>query len=207
MTDVQPAAAGQKQPNSRMCFVCGLENESGLHVKFYTEAPGKVRVDWTAPERYQGYPGHLHGGIAAALLDEAAGRTVLDGDSLRFFVTLKMELRYRKPVPIGVPLVIRGEIVRDRPKCGWRKRRLKSPAAPIWTGSVGACIRTNNKNSNHPGKGGRRSASFPKGIIRGRLANSQVFFRNGSKKDRFPNPQTKPDTVKLHQLMPMMDMA
>jgi acyl-coenzyme A thioesterase PaaI-like protein len=114
MTDVQPAAAGQKQPNSRMCFVCGLENETGLHVKFYTEAPGKVRVDWTAPERFQGYPGHLHGGIAAALLDEAAGRTVLDGDPLRFFVTLKMELRYRKPVPIGVPLVIRGEIVRDR---------------------------------------------------------------------------------------------
>jgi acyl-coenzyme A thioesterase PaaI-like protein len=97
-----------------MCFVCGLENESGLHVKFYSEAPGKVRVDWTAPERFQGYPGHLHGGIAAALLDEAAGRTVLGGDSLRFFVTLKMELRYRKPVPIGVPLVIRGEIVRDR---------------------------------------------------------------------------------------------
>ncbi len=114
MTDVHPAAAGQKQPNSRMCFVCGLENESGLHAKFYTEAPGKVRVDWTAPERYQGYPGHLHGGIAAALLDEAAGRTVLGGDPLRFFVTLKMEIRYRKPVPVGVPLVIRGEMIRDR---------------------------------------------------------------------------------------------
>jgi hypothetical protein len=25
-----------------------------------------------------------------------------------------MELRYRKPVPTGVPLVIRGELVRDR---------------------------------------------------------------------------------------------
>ena len=114
MADVQPAFAAEKQPNSRMCFVCGLENESGLQVKFYTEAPGKVRVDWTAPKRYQGYPGHLHGGIAAALLDETAGRTVLGGDSLRFFVTLKMELRYLKPVPIGVPLIIRGEIVRDR---------------------------------------------------------------------------------------------
>jgi acyl-coenzyme A thioesterase PaaI-like protein len=114
MTDDHPATAGQKQPNSRMCFVCGLENTSGLHVKFYNEAPGKVRVDWTAPECYQGYPGHLHGGIAAALLDEAAGRTVLGVDPFRFFVTLKMDLRYRKPVPVGVPLVIRGEMVRDR---------------------------------------------------------------------------------------------
>jgi len=114
MEEGKSMARGQKQPNSKMCFVCGLENESGLHAKFYNEAPGKVRVDWTAPERYQGYPGHLHGGIAAALLDEAAGRTVLGGDPLRFFVTMKMELRYRKPVPVGVPLVIRGEMIRDR---------------------------------------------------------------------------------------------
>jgi acyl-coenzyme A thioesterase PaaI-like protein len=114
MTERNSAHAVQKQPNSRMCFVCGLENESGLRATFYTEAPGRVRVDWTAPDRYQGYPGHLHGGIAAALLDEAAGRTVLGGDPQRFFVTLKMELRYRKPVPVGVPLVIRGEMIRDR---------------------------------------------------------------------------------------------
>jgi acyl-coenzyme A thioesterase PaaI-like protein len=114
MANDQLATKRDKQPNSRMCFVCGLENKTGLQVKFYTEAPGKVRVDWTAPECYQGYPGHLHGGIAAALLDEAAGRTVLGADPFRFFVTLKMELRYRKPVPVGVPLVIRGEMVRDR---------------------------------------------------------------------------------------------
>lgn len=106
--------ANSKQPNSRMCFVCGLENKAGLHLKFYNEAPGKVRVDWTAPDCYQGYPGHLHGGIAAAILDEAAGRTILSGDETRLFVTIKMELRYRKPVPVGVPLVIRGEMVRDR---------------------------------------------------------------------------------------------
>src|SRR4030042_1145568 len=104
----------EKQPNSRMCFVCGLQNEAGLHAKFYSEGPGKVRVEWTAPERYQGYPGHLHGGISAALLDEAAGRTVLGATDFRFFVTMKMELRYRKPVPIGVPVVIRGELVKDR---------------------------------------------------------------------------------------------
>jgi acyl-coenzyme A thioesterase PaaI-like protein len=97
-----------------MCFVCGLENPSGLHAKFYNEGPGRVRLEWTAPERYQGYPGYLHGGIIAALIDEAAGRTILSGNELRLFVTMKMEIRYRKPVPIQTPLVVRGELVRDR---------------------------------------------------------------------------------------------
>jgi acyl-coenzyme A thioesterase PaaI-like protein len=115
MTNHPPQADREKQPNSRMCFVCGLQNDAGLHVKFYTETPGKVRVDWTAPENYQGYPGHLHGGISAAILDEVAGRTVLGATAFRFFVTMKMELRYRKPVPIGVPLVIRGSAKRYFP--------------------------------------------------------------------------------------------
>ncbi len=131
MEEGQSLAQAEKQPNSRMCFVCGLENETGLHAKFYNEAPGKVRVDWTAPECYQGYPGHLHGGIAAALLDEAAGRTVLSGDPLRFFVTMKMELRYRKPVPVGVPLVIRGEMIRDRGRVAETRASIQLPDGTI----------------------------------------------------------------------------
>jgi acyl-coenzyme A thioesterase PaaI-like protein len=128
---VHPANARQKQPNSRMCFVCGLENESGLLAKFYNEAPGKVRVDWTAPECYQGYPGHLHGGIAAALLDEAAGRTVLGSDPMRLFVTMKMEIRYRKPVPVGVPLVIRGEMIRDRGRFAETRASIQLPDGTV----------------------------------------------------------------------------
>jgi len=27
----------EKQPNSRMCFVCGIDNPIGLHVHFYTD--------------------------------------------------------------------------------------------------------------------------------------------------------------------------
>jgi acyl-coenzyme A thioesterase PaaI-like protein len=59
----------EKQPNSRMCFVCGIENPIGLHLAFYTgdEGPciGRFRL---RPER-QGYPGQLHGGIISTLLD------------------------------------------------------------------------------------------------------------------------------------------
>jgi acyl-coenzyme A thioesterase PaaI-like protein len=120
-----------KQPNSRMCFVCGLENSAGLHLKFYNEAPGKVRVEWTAPECYQGYPGHLHGGIAAAILDEAAGRTILSGDGNRMFVTMKMELRYRKPVPVNTPLVIRGEMIRDRGRVAETRAAIHLPDGSV----------------------------------------------------------------------------
>jgi len=121
----------ETQSNSEMCFVCGLQNEAGLHVKFYTETPGNVRVDWTATEKYQGYPGHLHGGIAAALLDEVAGRTVLGATTFRFFVTMKMELRYRKPVPIGVPLVIRGKLVKDRGRIAETRAAIHLPDGSI----------------------------------------------------------------------------
>lgn len=38
-----------KQPNSRMCFICGLENPIGLHLHIYETAPGLVETTYTAP--------------------------------------------------------------------------------------------------------------------------------------------------------------
>ena len=94
-----------KQPNSRHCFVCGVENPQGLHIKFYTTAPGEVSADICLPEMYQGYPGITHGGIIAAMLDEAAGRTHMgNGDAPRFMFTARLQINYRKNVPTGVPL-------------------------------------------------------------------------------------------------------
>jgi hypothetical protein len=31
----------EKQPDSRMCFVCGIENPIGLHLAFYTDDEGR----------------------------------------------------------------------------------------------------------------------------------------------------------------------
>ncbi len=102
----------QKQPNSQMCFVCGLENPIGLKASFYEDEDGHVTATWTPGEEHQGYPGLLHGGIAAALLDEALGRTVIGRDL--WLVTAKMELRYRNPIPIGEPLTVVAELTRVR---------------------------------------------------------------------------------------------
>jgi uncharacterized protein (TIGR00369 family) len=97
-----------RQPNSRHCFVCGLENPFGLHIRFSNSAPGEVTAEYTVSEEYQGYPGVVHGGIVAAMLDEAAGRSHMGGDPPRFMFTARLDIRYRKNVPVGQPLRLVG---------------------------------------------------------------------------------------------------
>jgi acyl-coenzyme A thioesterase PaaI-like protein len=113
---------GEKQPNSRHCFICGLENPIGLKLRMYQTEPGVIETTYTAPEHFQGYPGVLHGGLVAAILDEISGRAHLGDPSLpRFMFTGKMEVKYRKNVPIGQPLRIIGKAGKSRGKIaeGW----------------------------------------------------------------------------------------
>ena len=111
------------QPNSRMCFVCGLENPVGLHLRFVRTGPDGIEVNFTAPERYQGYPGVLHGGIVASILDEICGRVHMGDDpaSPRFMFTAKLEVKYRRNVPVAVPLRIVGRAEKSRGRLaeGW----------------------------------------------------------------------------------------
>ncbi|MFA5875039.1 MAG: PaaI family thioesterase [Anaerolineales bacterium] len=111
----------EKQANSRLCFVCGLENPVGLHLNFYETGPGEVTVNFTPSEHYQGYPGLLHGGIVASILDEAAGRAHMGIFPPRFMFTAKLEVKYRKNIPIGKPLKIIGKTGKDRGRMaeGW----------------------------------------------------------------------------------------
>lgn len=102
------------QPNSSHCFVCGVNNPNGLHLRFYDTAPGEVTVEHTVPEYFQGYPGVVHGGIVAAMLDEVAGRTQMGADPPRFMFTARLDIRYRKNVPVGVPLRIVGRAGKSR---------------------------------------------------------------------------------------------
>jgi len=104
----------EKQPTSDHCFICGRKNPVGLKMHFYTTGPDEVSADYTVPDRYQGYPGIVHGGIVASILDETAGRSVMaDGDE-RFFVTVTMDISYRKPVPTETPVKILGKLKSKR---------------------------------------------------------------------------------------------
>ena len=102
------------QPSSTDCFVCGVENRFGLHIRFYDSGPGEVTAELSVPEQYQGYAGIVHGGIVAAMLDEVASRVYFRGDPPRLVVTGKLNIRYRKPVPVGKPLWLVGKAVEDK---------------------------------------------------------------------------------------------
>ena len=108
-----------------MCFICGLENPVGLHLHIYETEPGVVETTYTAPEHFQGYPGVLHGGIVGAVIDEIAGRSHMGSDPNhpRFMFTAKLEIKYRKNVPIGKPLKIIG-----------RAGKSRSRSAEAWAG-------------------------------------------------------------------------
>jgi uncharacterized protein (TIGR00369 family) len=105
---------GFKQPNSRMCFVCGLENAGGLCLHFYDDGRDTVWSQFVIADQHQGFPGVVHGGISAAILDEVGCRTMMIGAPERFGMTAKLELRYREPVPQGVPLKAIGRLIKDR---------------------------------------------------------------------------------------------
>jgi uncharacterized protein (TIGR00369 family) len=102
----------QKQPNSRMCFVCGMQNPIGLKAFFYQDEEGRVVAHFTGKEEHQGYPGMMHGGIVTALLDEVIGRVAIAQDL--WAVTAKLEVRFRHPVPLGQPLTLVGELTHLR---------------------------------------------------------------------------------------------
>lgn len=104
----------EKQASSSHCFVCGRENIHGLKMNFYTTAPGQVESVYTVSPDFQGYPGIVHGGILASMMDEVMGRVFMENGSDRFMVTAELKIRYRKPVPTGIPLTLKGRAIKDR---------------------------------------------------------------------------------------------
>jgi uncharacterized protein (TIGR00369 family) len=116
---------GQKQPGSKTCFICGRENPVGLKVDFFTISPGKVRADLQIPSEYEGYPGIVHGGIIAAVLDECGGRAQMKRPD-QFMVTAQLNVRYRRPVPSGTPLVAYGQAGDRRERVSYAHSELQN---------------------------------------------------------------------------------
>ncbi len=119
------------QPNSDYCFICGRLNPHGLHMRFYDNGHNQVVSEYTVPTEYQGYPGVVHGGIVSAMLDEVVGRVALIGDHHHFMMTVKIQMKFRQPVPVETPLRLVGEVVKLRGRIGQAIGRIELPDGTI----------------------------------------------------------------------------
>ncbi|MBN1427808.1 MAG: PaaI family thioesterase [Anaerolineae bacterium] len=120
-----------RQPNSRHCFVCGLESPVGLKLRFDDNGNNEVRALYSVGAEYQGYPGVVHGGIVAAMLDEIGGRVPMAGAPDRFMVTAKLAIRYRRPVPTETPLTLVGHLLKDQGRLAVAHSEIRLPDGTV----------------------------------------------------------------------------
>jgi uncharacterized protein (TIGR00369 family) len=108
---------GFDDPQNR-CFGCSPHNPRGLQLRFTRTGERTIETVYTAEPLLAGGDAVVHGGIQAALLDETMGIAahLAEGEGERFsVVTAELHVRYRRPVPVGVPLTVRAVWLRSEP--------------------------------------------------------------------------------------------
>jgi len=99
--------------DDHFCFACGDQNPDGLRIRFEYPEPGRCRAVVTPECRFQGWKDILHGGIISTLLDEAFAHAyggVARGAG-EAAVTAEMTVKFKKPVKIGVPVILEGRVL------------------------------------------------------------------------------------------------
>lgn len=79
--------------------VIGLRNPIAPPLVVQREPSGEVRCDFDLGAAYEGPPGHVHGGVAALILDHLLGEAASDGVNPRFTGTIT--LRYVRATRLG----------------------------------------------------------------------------------------------------------
>lgn len=86
------------------CFACGRENPIGLHLDYYDFDGTEVSARFTPREHYRGAGNTLHGGVAAAALDEILVWAGILAERV-ITVTGTMELRFKRPLLVEETIV------------------------------------------------------------------------------------------------------
>ncbi len=91
------------------CFGCGLLNDIGMHLSFFTNARHEVVCTTELPDRFQGPHGFAHGGIIASMLDEAMSKAIHASPHAAglMAMTRHMETSYLRPLALNTPVTLR----------------------------------------------------------------------------------------------------
>jgi acyl-coenzyme A thioesterase PaaI-like protein len=110
---VLPKVSISTDLNEGLCFGCGHNNPIGLKLRFTKEGE-TCRAEFTPASAHQGWPGIVHGGILACVLDEAMSYAVyFEGVTC---LTANMQVRLKQPAKVEEPLVITSSVTKNRKK-------------------------------------------------------------------------------------------
>ncbi|MCM1514001.1 MAG: PaaI family thioesterase [Anaeroplasma bactoclasticum] len=103
----------RKQSNSKMCYICGMDNPFGLKAPFYEMENQTVVSLFRYQDIHQSYPERVHGGLITALLDEIAGRAIWIVEPNTWAVTGDIRVKFRKAVPYDTDLKAIGKVTKN----------------------------------------------------------------------------------------------
>lgn len=90
------------------CFGCGVDHGTGLHLSTTAGEGIDVLARFEVTVHHQGAPGLAHGGVLATAFDEAM--SALNWLIYRPAVTGRLEIDFRRPVPVGSQLHVRAHV-------------------------------------------------------------------------------------------------
>lgn len=134
-----------KKHNSNNCMVCGIKNEFSLGARFYELENKELVCTFETKECHQSYPGRLHGGIVAAILDETIGRSIDALEPGTWAVTVELNVKYKKPVPIGGKLKAIGRITSNNRKIFEAEGEIILPDGTIAATSWGKYLKMDDR--------------------------------------------------------------
>jgi acyl-coenzyme A thioesterase PaaI-like protein len=112
------------------CFACGQLNVAGLRLDLHA-SDDRCWTEITLPATFQGWEGMTHGGVVAAIVDEVMAWSLIGVDRLGF--TARLEVDFKRPVPIGRMIRAEGWITEQR-------RRRFNTAATITVSESGEVL-------------------------------------------------------------------
>ena len=120
------------------CFGCGQRNTEGLRIEFEVEG-AVVSGRFRARKSHQGFPGVAHGGLAAAAMDEAMGWAMYAWGV--WAMTARMEVKYRKPLPLDEEVIVTARVVRDRGRRLEATSEIRGPSGERLAEASGVFVR------------------------------------------------------------------
>jgi uncharacterized protein (TIGR00369 family) len=93
------------------CFACGTLNVNGIGLQLHA-GEDRCWAELALPDRFQGWEGMAHGGIVCTILDEVMAWALVDHDM--WGVTARMNVEFKRPVPIGRLVRAEGRVAQVR---------------------------------------------------------------------------------------------